>query len=378
VAVLAVGVAALLPAGSALAGATRRGGTSTCGTAAVSASFSATFPDAVEQGAQVVAAQPTVTLVVPADAVSALRANGGTTVDASAAVDLTVAQASGMQTLTVAGLSTSDTALPESGDLEIALTGQAPGFTAETGQASVALAGLTPKLLVHNGTTTTDLGCAADPAANGPLAAVAVAQPATPASPAPQVTAAAADAPLLTAKFLVDGTSRIAKLGSDLRLNQGTFDAGLFTGDNGAIRIEGDLTLPPASGYFIAFRFLPVTSDVQLPQTEQATGTADISGGLYTPKIDVTAKVNLVLGNVKEDGVPVDVGTTCHTSSSLVIRMQGQTSLVAGSQSTIVSTFDIPPFTGCGVTENLNPLLTGLISGPGNTMTTTLTAQGVG
>jgi hypothetical protein len=377
VAVLAAGVAALLPAGSALAGAAGRGGTTTCGTAAVSASFSATFPDAVGQGAQVVAAQPTVTLVVPADAVSALRANGGTTVDASAAVDLTVAQASGTQTLSVTGLSTSDIALPESGDLEIALTAQAPGFTAEAGQASVALAGLTPKLLVHNGTTTTDLGCAADPAANGPLATVAVAQPASPATPAPQVTAAA-DAPLLTAKFLVNGTSRIAKLGSDLRLNQGTFDAGLFTGDNGAIRIEGDLTLPPASGYFIAFRFLPVTSDVQLPQTEQATGTADISGGLYTPKIDVTAKVNLVLGNVKEDGVPVDVGTTCHTSSPLVIRMQGQTSLVVGSQSTIVSTFDIPPFTGCGVTENLNPLLTGLISGPGNTMTTTLTAQGVG
>ncbi|WAL69437.1 hypothetical protein ORV05_17235 [Amycolatopsis cynarae] len=184
--------------------------------------------------------------------------------------------------------------------------------------------------------------------------------------------------PLLTAKFLVDGTSRIAKLGSDLVLRQGTFDAGLYQGDGTTIRIEGDLSLPATPGYFLAFRFMPVTSRVALPQDGKATGTADISGGLFTPKIDVTVRVYLVLSEVAEDGQPIAVGPDCRTRSPLVIPMRGQTALTPGAKSTIESTFDIPPFTGCGVGEDLDPLMTGLISGPGNTMKTTLTTVGIG
>ncbi|TVT56284.1 hypothetical protein FNH05_08540 [Amycolatopsis rhizosphaerae] len=184
--------------------------------------------------------------------------------------------------------------------------------------------------------------------------------------------------PLLTAKFLVDGTSRIARLGSDLVLRQGTFDAGLYQGDGTTIRIEGDLSLPATPGYFLAFRFMPVTSRVALPQDGKATGTADISGGLLTPKIDVTVRVYLELSEVAEDGQPIAVGPGCRTRSPLVIPMRGQTALTPGAKSTLESTFDIPPFTGCGVGEDLDPLMTGLISGPGNTMKTTLTTVGIG
>ncbi|KAA9153515.1 hypothetical protein FPZ12_034265 [Amycolatopsis acidicola] len=379
VAGLAAVAAALLPAVPAAAGPASRAGTSACGSTSVPASFSATFPDSVAAGTQVVASGPAVTLVIPADAVTALRTAGGTTVDASAAVSLTVSRNGAGTALQVSGLSTTDIALPESGDLRITLTGAVPAF-AVSAQATVALASLTPKIVVHQGETTQDLGCAADPAAAGDLATIAVTSTATAAPAIPAIQAAAEDAaPLLTAHFRVDTTSRIAKLGSDLVAGNGTFDAGLYTGQvANTVDILGDLSLPRASGYFIAFRFMPVTSDIELPQAERAAGSADITNGVFTPTIDVTAKVDLVLTNVKEDGVPLEVGSHCRTGSPLVFRLRGRSDLTPGARSTIQTTFDIPPFTGCGVKEDLDPLLTGLISGPGNTLTTVLTSTGIG
>ncbi|MFD4191452.1 DUF6801 domain-containing protein [Amycolatopsis thermoflava] len=382
---LALVAAALAPATTAVATAATRGGTSTCqagGPVEVPVSFSATFAETVAQGANVPVSDAAVTIVVPAAAVDALRDSGGTSVDASAAVELSVAQQAGTQELTVTGLSTSEIPLPADGELRITLPGRVPPIAAGAGPVTVSLTSLAPKLVVRGETLHADLACTTDPAANGELARVAVTAPAAPPIPdvvVPDVAAAVAEAPLLTAKFLVDGTSHIAKMGSDLVLEQGTFDAGLFTGDvPNTIRIEGDLNLPKSSSYFVAFRFMPVTSDVELPQDGKATGTADISGGLFTPTIDMTIRVNLVVSNVKQDGVPIAVGPDCRTVSPLVIPMKGQTSLVPGSKSTMESTFDIPAFSGCGVSEDLDPLLTGLISGPGNRMTTTLTAQGVG
>ncbi|WP_157358814.1 DUF6801 domain-containing protein [Amycolatopsis sp. ATCC 39116] len=377
---LALVAAALAPATTAVATAATRGGTSTCqagGPVEVPVSFSATFAETVAQGANVPVSDAAVTLVVPAAAVDALRDSGGTSVDASAAVELSVAQQAGTQELTVTGLSTSEIPLPADGELRITLPGRVPPIAAGAGPVTVSLTSLAPRLVVHGETLNADLACTADPAANGELARVAVTAAEVPV--VPEVAAAVAEAPLLTAKFLVDGTSHIAKMGSDLVLEQGTFDAGLFTGDMpNTIRIEGDLNLPKSSSYFVAFRFMPVTSDVELPQDGKATGTADISGGLFTPTIDMTIRVNLVVSNVKQDGVPIAVGPGCRTVSPLVIPMKGQTSLLPGSKSTMESTFDIPAFSGCGVSEDLDPLLTGLISGPGNKMTTTLTAQGVG
>ncbi|GAB3575516.1 hypothetical protein GCM10027445_38110 [Amycolatopsis endophytica] len=383
---LALAAAALVPATAAVATAATRAGTSTCqagGSVGVPVSFRATFGETVAQGANVPVTDAAVTFVVPPDAVDALRDSGGATVDASAAVELSVAQPRGTQKLTVTGLSTSEIPLPADGELRITLPGHVPPIVAGAGPVTVSLTSLAPRLVVHGETLNADLGCTTDPAANGELAQVRVSAPT--ASPVPsvpdatEIAAAVEDTPLLTAKFLVDGTSRIAKMGSDLVLQQGTFDAGLFTGDvPNTIRIEGDLNLPKSESYFVAFRFMPVTSDVRLPQAEKATGTADISGGLFTPTIDMTVRVNLLVSNVKQDGVPLAVGENCRTVSPLVIPMKGQTSLVPGSQSTIESSYEIPPFTGCGVTEDLDPLLTGLISGPGNTMRTTLTAQGIG
>ncbi|MEU0511096.1 DUF6801 domain-containing protein [Amycolatopsis sp. NPDC006125] len=377
---LALVAAALAPATTAVATAATRGGTSTCqagGPVEVPVSFSATFAETVAQGANVPVSGAAVTLVVPAAAVDALRDSGGTSVDASAAVELSVAQQAGTQELTVPGLSTSEIPLPADGELRITLPGRVPPIAAGAGPVTVSLTSLAPRLVVRGETLNADLACTADPAANGELARVAVTAAEAPV--VPEVAAAVAEAPLLTAKFLVDGTSHIAKMGSDLVLEQGTFDAGLFTGDvPNTIRIEGDLNLPKSSSYFVAFRFMPVTSDVELPQDGKATGTADISGGLFTPTIDMTIRVNLVVSNVKQDGVPIAVGPGCRTVAPLVIPMKGQTSLLPGSKSTMESTFDIPAFSGCGVSEDLDPLLTGLISGPGNKMTTTLTAQGVG
>src|SRR5690348_1718678 len=96
-------------------------------------------------------------------------------------------------------------------------------------------------------------------------------------APVPATVRAAAGAPILTAHFTVDATSRIAKLGSNIVVGQGSFDAGLFNGPSGTVNVEGDLRLPKSSGYFVVFRFVPVTNDVELVPDGKAAGTADIS-----------------------------------------------------------------------------------------------------
>ncbi|PRX43657.1 hypothetical protein B0I33_114118 [Prauserella shujinwangii] len=323
---------------------------------------------------------------LPASAVTALHGAGATAVTVSASATLALHR-DGAGTAVPATLeSTADLPLPAGGDWRIPLAGKpvplaAPG----SGDLTVELAALTPTLTVHSGTGAGTAPCATGPGQGGRLGTVAAtpaaAAPAgqgTAARPAP-APAAEPEAPLLTARFLVDTTTRVAKLGSDLTMPRGTFDAGLYPTDvAGQVRIEGDLAIPPGEGYFVVFRFLPVTSTVTLTQNGRVSGTAGILPDLFHPDVDVTARLGLAVSHVRQDGVPLEVGDHCRTERPLEVRMRGKADLTPGARSTFESVAAIPRFTGCGVHEDLDPLLSGLISGPGNEITTVLTTVGVG
>ncbi|ONI85199.1 hypothetical protein ALI22I_31835 [Saccharothrix sp. ALI-22-I] len=164
-------------------------------------------------------------------------------------------------------------------------------------------------------------------------------------------------------KYRVDGVTRIFKLQSELVLGPGTLDAEIDP-INGTI--TGDLWLPPSYGYFIAFGFVPNTARADLTPVGKVTGT--IKDGQIKAHVDVDIK----LSEVAVDRQPLDVGQTCQTVEPASIDLEGEFDLnlmpMKGAP------YTIPPFGGCQGRERLDALMTGLISGPGNTIDITLTA----
>lgn len=127
--------------------------------------------------------------------------------------------------------------------------------------------------------------------------------------------------------------------------------------------------LPPAHATFLAFGFMPVSATLQLTEV----GTMNIIGvGTLSSLSANTAwsLMNLRVYDVKVNGQPVAVGQHCQTARPVLIKLVGNGtgpqpySLQGGGP--LAGSVTIPPFTGCGVTEDLDPLLTGTVSGGGN------------
>src|SRR5205823_3223136 len=81
----------------------------------------------------------------------------------------------------------------------------------------------------------------------------------------------------------------------------------------------------------------------------------------------VTAQMMVKVYNVLVNGTALDVGPNCQTATPINITLTNlpdYTGVQRGGH--LAGTVTIPPFTGCGVTENLDSLFTGPISGPGN------------
>jgi hypothetical protein len=95
------------------------------------------------------------------------------------------------------------------------------------------------------------------------------------------------------------------------------------------------------------------------------------------PKATVTGQENIALSDVTVNcvpangtcvgsGAPLDVGPNCRTSKPVAINLSGvppYQPLIGGP---LEGTLTIPKFTGCGVTENLDPLLNAPLSGSGD------------
>lgn len=182
----------------------------------------------------------------------------------------------------------------------------------------------------------------------------------------------------------VEGMTKIAKLGQAMSIGRGKFRALIKAVDDDVPNpLIGEMSMPPAPGYFVVFRFMPVTNNTSFVQVGDATGTIDLADTAGA-KTKVKVKLKLVISEVKQNGVPLDVGPDCHTVTPVDIDLSGTINLgarrvnetepvtEADRAATIKTTYAIPAFTGCGVTENLSPLMTGLVSGPGNELITYL------
>lgn len=127
--------------------------------------------------------------------------------------------------------------------------------------------------------------------------------------------------------------------------------------------------LPPAHATFLGFGFVPVSATMQL--TEIGTTNVFAIGTASALTINrIFSEVSLRVFDVKVNGVPLNVGPHCQSAHPIVLSLIGSPnsippySIQGGGP--LTGEITIPPFTGCGVGEDLNPLFTASISGPGN------------
>ncbi|ROP36339.1 hypothetical protein [Saccharothrix texasensis] len=172
-------------------------------------------------------------------------------------------------------------------------------------------------------------------------------------------------APVLTAGikvvYRVEGVSRIHKLQSELAIGPGILEAEI---DLVSGTITGDLSLPPSFGYFVVFGFVPTTARADLVPVVEVTGT------IVDGYVRASTRLVVELADVAVDRQPLDVGGTCETVEPASIDLEGPFEL---AKMRMTGVYAIPPFGGCQGRERLDPLLTGLISGPGNGLDLTLT-----
>ncbi|MGW1294469.1 DUF6801 domain-containing protein [Streptomyces sp. NPDC002533] len=137
---------------------------------------------------------------------------------------------------------------------------------------------------------------------------------------------------------------------------------------------EGKRQLPPTKATFLSYGFMPTTATMTLEQvgppaaihTHTVTNTP-----AYPEETTVTAQLVMRLSDVEVNGVPLDVGPDCRTERPFeqVLKGYGQSYPPAGYLvaygGTLTGYAHIPPFEGCGVTEDLDPIFTSAISSPG-------------
>jgi hypothetical protein len=131
--------------------------------------------------------------------------------------------------------------------------------------------------------------------------------------------------------------------------------------------LDGQPMLPPAPGSFYSFGFVPTTATMQLTQIGLAN--VDIwvmtngSSGLATARLKLSARIF----DATVNGVPLDVGPNCRTAVPIDAVLTATPTTYSITLGGVLSGMvTIPPFAGCGATEDLDQILTGLVSGPDN------------
>ncbi len=131
------------------------------------------------------------------------------------------------------------------------------------------------------------------------------------------------------------------------------------------------LDLPDAESTFLTFGFQPVTAKVSFENgpLSISTGSYRPAGGTRTDFAVIAFRQSLRLHDVKVNGTPLDVGPDCRTKEPFKVVLRGKApeyaNVLTGGR--LRGDIAIPEFSGCGTGgEDLDPLFTAAISGPGN------------
>ncbi|MBW8481672.1 fibronectin type III domain-containing protein [Actinomadura parmotrematis] len=116
----------------------------------------------------------------------------------------------------------------------------------------------------------------------------------------------------------------------------------------------------------LQFGFMPVRARMQMVQEKPGLLTT-YPGNPFRLKATVEMTVRVTGATV--NGAPLDLGRSCRSVRPAVLTLTGggPAEYVNVQKGGILrGVYTIPPFTGCGAGEDLDPLLTGAVSGPGN------------
>jgi hypothetical protein len=388
----------------------------------VDVGVTADVPASGSVGRPVVPSAAAVTLSVGQPALADLTGMGATSVGAVVRMDLTVTQGETAATTTWSGVRTDTTPIPADAALalDVPLEPPPPLVVAAPGDVVIAAAGLTVTLTGYTADgvvtepPTVDLACTLAPDQAADLAVVAMSDVDEPApgagEPAPPgsvvVGPGTAATPPPSAKAVeipadceeidppkpansrycayVTGYANVAKLNASVLQPPGIVNIGptnfspltcdpptppiLCQQANLLANEDGRPVMPEVSSSLLPFGFVPTTAKLQLTQiglgfadvrlhpTNSAFSSATVTGTYVARLYDATV-----------NGVPLDLGPNCRTATPIDVDVFGKppTYLLTGG-GPLSGMVTIPPFTGCGVTEDLDPLITGLVSGPGN------------
>jgi len=157
---------------------------------------------------------------------------------------------------------------------------------------------------------------------------------------------------------------------------------------------------PPITVHALAFGSIPVTARVQLRQHQEhgvitpIVGIIRASGAAFVRPRDrlryqyidtphAYGLLDVIVSNVTVDKVPLDVGSNCHTAEPATLALTAKHGYNDASKppdtwfwqpiqsknggGSPYGAIDIPPFTGChNGSDNLDRLLSAMVSGPGN------------
>jgi hypothetical protein len=123
---------------------------------------------------------------------------------------------------------------------------------------------------------------------------------------------------------------------------------------------------------FLTFGFMPTTAKMEITQIGNMN-LASVGPGTVSARPTITntwAEATIRVHDVRVNGSPMDVGPNCRTEKPVYLPLTGRSDsdppydVAQGGR--LVGSIDIPGFSGCGVGEDLDRLLTASISGKGN------------
>nr|WP_237418287.1 DUF6801 domain-containing protein [Actinomadura rayongensis] len=152
--------------------------------------------------------------------------------------------------------------------------------------------------------------------------------------------------------YALTGTSAIKSINGTIPLT-GSVTSTVTDG-----KVSADLTLGGSAGKFSLFGFLPGTVDVAYVPQGKTTGT------LAGTALSTETKTVVKLSSIKIFGLEIAGGTTCQTATPATVPLKSSNFGPNGGD--LSGTFTLPALQGCGF---LNPLVSALAAGPGNTVT---------
>jgi hypothetical protein len=370
----------------------------------ISVRVQADFPGSATVGRPVQPSGVKLTVTVPAAAAADLTKGGTGAVAGLAQLAATVSRAGSHREVLWPPLVVPPTPPAAGGDLRLAAAGSVPAeTTGHAGTVTFAAAGLSLVLATHQtggGGARKPLKIKCTPEHGQDTALASVPVSATAGSAGGRALRAAplddtdGDLPPECVSFepadvsgctFLTGYSDVKKLGGAALIKPGMLDIALFNATEcGDLRfcIAADVKLnyipspgqpgleqlPPSPATFLTFGFMPTKATLELTQHGLLHIAIVLDFGDFS-KSSVTATGDLMirLFDVMVNGRALDVGDRCRTATPVHFELTADPVLYTINDGGILSGFvTIPPFDGCGVGEDLDPLLTGSISGPDN------------